>query len=338
MTFKTSLARLAGRVSQSAAVLALASAAVAQTPIFQEVHGLVAIEVESVAPQGDWSQETLWSGFTGSSYFRWAGPNQYLTPGFGVLRYDFEVSQSGVYNIRLRNRHNLPDPTEENDCWVRLNGQGEWIKFYSNNGPGTVNVWNWVCTFEINHVHLNPEFTMQAGHNYIEFSGRSTNYMIDRFHLFQGNHPNGTNENVPQSPYDNSHNYCVGMTTSGGCTPTIGTDGSYPSDSGATPFFIRANRVPSGTLGVMFMSFSAGSMPYLGGTFCLAGGLLRSPVVAAAPVGGCDGTLEVNLTTMTSAYGSLMPGSVVHAQFLFRDVGAPSFVGLTNALRFTLQP
>ena len=338
MTLKISLARLAGRVSQSAAILALVSTAVAQTPVFQEVNGLVAIEFESLPPQGDWRQETQWTGFSGGAYFRWAGPNHYTTPGFGTLRYDFAVTQAGLYNIRLRNRHNLPDPTEENDCWVRLNGQGEWIKFYSNNGPSTVNVWTWVCTFEINHQHLNPEFTIPAGRNFIEFSGRSTNFMIDRFHLFQGNHPNGTNEYVPQSPFDDSHNYCVGMTTSGGCVPTIGRVGNYPSVSGTTPFVIEANDVPSGTFGVMFMGFNSASLPYLGGTFCLGGGLLRSPVASAAQGVGCNGTLAVDLTAMTSLYGSLLPGTLMHAQFLFRDSGAPSFAGLTNALRFTLQP
>jgi hypothetical protein len=332
MTLKTTLAR----ASQAAALLTLASVSLAQTPVFQEVNGLVAIEVESVGATGYWAQETQWTGFTGSSYYRWNGPNQ--AAGFGTLRYDFEVSQAGLYNLRLRNRHNLPDPTEENDCWVRLNGQGQWVKFYSNLGPSTVNVWTWVCMFEINHQHLNPEYWMPAGRNFIEFSGRSRNFMIDRFHLFQGNHPNGTNQSVPQSPYDNSHTYCVGTPTSAGCVPTISKVGSYASASGASPFVIRATNVPFGTTGALMLGLGSTSTPFLGGTLCVQGSLMRSNPVTATSASGCGGgMLSVPLTTMTGSQGPYLSGVTAHAQFVFRDVGAASRAGLSNALRFTIQ-
>jgi hypothetical protein len=332
MTLRTTLAHAA----QAVALLTLCTVAQAQTKVFQEVNGLVAIEIESQAPTGSWAQETQWTGFTGTSYYRWNGPNQAAGPG--TLRYDFEVSQAGLYNLRLRNRHNLPDPTEENDCWVRLNGQGEWVKFYSNQGPATVNVWTWVCMFEINHQHLNPEYSMPAGRNYIEFSGRSRNFMIDRFHLFRGNHTNGTNHNVPPSPYDNSHNYCVGTQTSGGCTASISKVGSYASASGATPFELRANNVPAGTTGALMMGLSSASVPFLGGTLCVGGSLMRSGPIAASNASGCGGgALSLRLDMMTGAHTQLLAGVTAHAQFVFRDMGLVSRAAFSNGLRFTLQ-
>ena len=192
--------------------------------------------------------------------------------------------------------------------------------------------------FEINHQHLNPEFWMPAGRNFLEVSGRSTNFMIDRFHLFRGNHPNGTNENVPQSPFDNAHTYCSGTTSSVGCVPTISKVGSYASASGATPFMIRADNVPAGTTGVLMVGLGSASTPFRGGTLCVQGPLMRSGPVAATSAGGCGGgALVLPLTTLTGGHAQLVAGVTAHAQYVFRDIGSLSRAGLSNALRFTIQ-
>ena len=37
------------------------------------------------------AQETSFSGYTGSSYLRWDGPDYFQTPGHGIFEFEFEV-------------------------------------------------------------------------------------------------------------------------------------------------------------------------------------------------------------------------------------------------------
>ena len=82
----------------------------------------VVIEMEAKEAIGNWVEESIVSGFAGDSYFRWNGPDLFNTPGVDILTYRFAVSSPGTYLIRLHVRSDDPDPSEENDCWARLNG------------------------------------------------------------------------------------------------------------------------------------------------------------------------------------------------------------------------
>jgi hypothetical protein len=166
---------------------------------FLEQDGLLVMEVESAPKVGEWAAESTHAGYTGPFYYRWNGPNYFNKPGVDALRYDFTISKAGKYNLRIHNRHDHPEPDLENDCWVRLDG-GDWIKVYSNQGQATVKTWNWHTMFELPASKVAASYQLTSGLHTLEISGRSTNFMIDRIHLYDGSVANPTSTSHPESP------------------------------------------------------------------------------------------------------------------------------------------
>ncbi|MFT5285174.1 MAG: hypothetical protein ACI8TQ_001336 [Planctomycetota bacterium] len=140
----------------------------------------VVMEMESQAPIGNWVAETIVPGFAGDSYFRWDGPDLFNTPGVDILTYNFAVNTAGTYLIRLRVQTNDPDPSEENDCWARVDG-GTWRKLFLNIGSGGVGVWSFNARYESTNDF--PTHVLSAGAHTFEISGRSKNFKIDRIHV-----------------------------------------------------------------------------------------------------------------------------------------------------------
>jgi hypothetical protein len=154
------------------------------TPAYQALDDLVVIEVESVPPAGDWKEYTAPVGFTGKSFYRWDGPDHFSSPGFGILKYEFEVQKATNYKFRIHNRHDNPVPDQSNDCWVRIDG-GVWNKVFSNQGTLTVGAWNWVSVIETSSgLQYEANYDLSAGRHTVEISGRSNGYMADRLIFF----------------------------------------------------------------------------------------------------------------------------------------------------------
>jgi len=186
------------RVLLAAAVLCIVawSAPRVAAQVFCGESGLVVMQVESAPLAGSWAAETAVGGFTGSSYYRWAGANQFNSPGQGTLSYSFTVTTPGDYSLRLRNHHDHPDSTQENDCWTRLDG-GTWVKTYS----GTAGTWTWATRFEYaDGFKENAHYELAAGSHVFQISGRSQDFRIDRVHLYLEGTPGATDSNQPQSP------------------------------------------------------------------------------------------------------------------------------------------
>jgi hypothetical protein len=155
-----------------------------------ETGGLLVVEAESQPTTGQWVKETTWLGFTGQGYYRWNGYNKFTTPGVAALSYDFVVTTPGRFSLSIHNRHNHPDPGQENDCWVRIDG-GAWVKMYSNQGLASVAAWNWHTLAEIGiPPHRPPSYVLSEGVHRIEVSPRSKNFMFDRLHLYADGVPN----------------------------------------------------------------------------------------------------------------------------------------------------
>ncbi len=174
-----------------------AGAGAGEDPVFLEDDGLVVMEVESMPAIGFWVEETTHAGFTGSSYYRWDGPNSHSSaPGQGRLRYRFQVNAAGNYRVSIHNRHNAPQADQENDCWARMNG-GSWKKIYSNQGSSTVKKWNWHSNFDPDHVGAN--YNLSPGVNELEITGRSSNFMIDRIHVYRAGLPGVLDTEFPES-------------------------------------------------------------------------------------------------------------------------------------------
>jgi hypothetical protein len=198
-------------------ILLVAGAAQAQT--FQESGGIVVMEVESAPLAGSWVKETSIAGSTGSGYYRWNGADQFGSPGQGVLSYAINVANPGEYNLRIRNHHNHPDSTLENDCFTRMDG-GSWIKTYSS----TANQWTWHTRHEEGGTHSDPKYTLSAGVHTFQISGRSRNFRIDRIHLYLGNVAGPLDETRPES-----------LTTTGGGTTTPPPPTTPPPTSPPAP-------------------------------------------------------------------------------------------------------
>ena len=174
----------------------MAAGAVANpNDVYQEEGGLLVIELESASPGGSWFDEAGVAGHTGASYIRWNGSNHFNSPGNGVFGFDFEIHEAGTYDFRIRNHHDDPDPTEENDVWVRMDG-GQWVKTFSS----VNNEWTWATRHEFGE-HDKPlaSYSLAEGTHRIEFSGRSHDFRMDRFHLARPGHPDSTNPGAPES-------------------------------------------------------------------------------------------------------------------------------------------
>ncbi|MFT5292088.1 MAG: hypothetical protein ACI82F_004173 [Planctomycetota bacterium] len=165
--------------------------------VFQEQNGLVVMQVESVAVVPSWVLETNVSGYTGSGYYRWSGPDMYNTPGSGFTRYKFNITTPGTYMLSIHNYHDDPEPDKDNDCWVNTDG-GNFKKVYSNNGTATVGRWNWASDFE--STGDQAEFFFGAGAHNIGISGRSNGYHMDRVHLWLSSVNDPLNLSLPESP------------------------------------------------------------------------------------------------------------------------------------------
>lgn len=133
--------------------------------------------------------------------------------------------------------------------------------------------------------------------------------------------------------------YCTSLTTSGGCTPTMDSEG-VPSFGAPGSFVVRAENVENGMLGLVFFGTTgAASAPFLGGTLCVASPVYRLPAQPSGGAAACTGQYWNTLSDLlahSSGGGLLAPAVEVHCQAWFRDPPAAFGVGLTNGLRFTI--
>jgi len=301
---------------------------------FTEQKGIVVVEVESTPTVGNWVSETIWPDYTGTAYYRWNGANQLTNPGVARLKYDIAIEHAGDYRLALRNRHEDPDPGQENDCWVKMDS-GPWIKAFSNNGPGTVGQWNWETKFEITHgTEILPIYTLSPGLHTFEISGRSKHFQIDRFHLFLDTVPNPLNKNKAESPIytgqTNIANYCTSKTTSGGCIPVMASSG-VPQVGGT--FNVSANQLIPNKSAMMIYGFTPQAAVFQGGYLCIAPQIKRLPVQITPAGPACTGTISINFATV--ADGNLGAGVTTYVQTWFRDGQDPFGSGLTDGLQFT---
>ena len=165
------------------------------TGAFLEEGGIVVIEVESVDAVEHWVGETGLAGYTGPGYYTWSGENRFGGPSGPSLVYPLQISAAGRYQMRIRNRHDFQDSTEENDVWARMDG-GAWTKVFSSQRGE----WTWRSNFDLSEHDKPPaSYELAAGPHTLELSGRSHGFSIDRIHLFIEGHPRSTDETLPES-------------------------------------------------------------------------------------------------------------------------------------------
>lgn len=172
---------------------------------FLEVAGLVVVELDDLGDGvGDWQKSIAFAGYTGTGYLEWTGPDLFNTPGVDTFGFSFVIETAGEYTLYIRNQHDDPDPTENNDAWVRLDSE-PWEKVFSN-GLGAfpanqpTNQWNWESRVgEPTGPQPQQTYNLQPGTYTLQFSGRSNGFRMDRVHLAIGPYAE-QDENAAQSP------------------------------------------------------------------------------------------------------------------------------------------
>jgi hypothetical protein len=165
-----------------------------------------AIEAEDIGqnPPGEWVFENDKAGFTGSGYYRWAGPDLFNSnnAGSGTMAYivNIPASDAGDYRFAFRARRiSRTDGRTDlnNDIWMRVieeasgqqvqpngeSGQVWWKMFFS----GSLTNWVWSNNLDRQDgTKLPAIYNLSAGRHRIEISGRSTEFHFDRMTLNKG--------------------------------------------------------------------------------------------------------------------------------------------------------
>lgn len=136
--------------------------------------------------------------------------------------------------------------------------------------------------------------------------------------------------------------YCTAKVNSQGCTPTTSWNG-LPSASLGSPFTVNASNVLNNKSGLLFYGQTSSALPFQGGTKCVAAPTKRTPLQDSggnAPPNDCSGTYELDFKAriQSGIDPGLSAGTTIYCQFWSRDPASGSTTGLTDAVRFTIQP
>lgn len=150
-------------------------------PLFVEEDGVVIGEVEAVEPAGLWKPGTDLNGFTGRCYYTWTGKGINRSGRAGQLIYTIRITTPGTYQLRIHNRHDFHDSTEENDCFTQMDEGKPTKTFSSRRGE-----WTWRSNHEHDH-HTKPpaSYQLSAGDHTFVIAGRSGGFSIDRFVFYR---------------------------------------------------------------------------------------------------------------------------------------------------------
>ncbi|WP_378181230.1 Ig-like domain-containing protein [Aquimarina sp. SS2-1] len=193
---------------------------------YEEKNGLVIIEAENLSVPGNWKKKSAISGFTGSGYIEWTGPDHFNDPGNGVINTKIKINTAGRYEFLWRSKVGEGDsPTEANDTWLKFpdadefygqkgnervypKGSGQtpnpegasgegYLKVYST---GTTN-WTWATKTSDNDPHdIFVEFDTPGVYTML-ISGRSKHHILDRVTLNRTS-ANATNLSLNETTCD----------------------------------------------------------------------------------------------------------------------------------------
>lgn len=198
---------------------------------YLEEDGLLVIEMESAAPlPGDWAQGP--NGFdadqsntvndpesaTGNGFIVWEGPDLFNAPGSGLIVFQIEIQNPGVYRFKWRNQVGRgTNTTEHNDSWLKIeadafygerrndgsvvcpkghdparndcpegwrrpegSGKDGWFKIYA----GGANDWSFSTNTSDSDAHRIFARFDTPGPYTILISGRSSSHVIDRLVMY----------------------------------------------------------------------------------------------------------------------------------------------------------
>lgn len=131
--------------------------------------------------------------------------------------------------------------------------------------------------------------------------------------------------------------FCTSKTSSAGCIPSIGFGGGPAGAGVGGPFLVRANGVDELKNGHLFFGLAPGPFPFLGGWHCIQPPTQRTPIQNSGTAGGpCSGGYAFDFNAFVQGGGTphVVPGTMVTAQYWYRDPGDPFGSMLTDAIEF----
>jgi hypothetical protein len=134
--------------------------------------------------------------------------------------------------------------------------------------------------------------------------------------------------------------YCEPKTNSAGCAPAIGWKG-HPSASAHFGFEVLATQIVPESPGFLMLGFGGQvSVPFQGGTLCVAEPTLRTTPQVSGSEAGCSATWSLDVNTWLFGNHPLAPGDRFTCQWWGRDPGliGPESSQLSDALEVVLLP
>ena len=119
---------------------------------------------------------------SGGSYVSFSGPGGAQQPtatqSSQQLRFNFELSQRGLYTLFLR--MGMPD-TDRNSLWVKID-DGPWVKFWRgiNGQRMQINYYGWR---EVNDDGEEIRFSLAAGRHTVTIANRESGTRVDKLYL-----------------------------------------------------------------------------------------------------------------------------------------------------------
>jgi len=134
--------------------------------------------------------------------------------------------------------------------------------------------------------------------------------------------------------------YGAGVRNSDGCVPLLAFSG-VPSATSPNPFVLSATEVTPGSLGWLACGFAPSELRLPRGTLWVRRPCLRSPLLDSGGTGTCGGSyaFDMNAAIQALPNPTHLVGVQVFTQVVFVDrLGNAQPIGLTNGVRFTIQP
>lgn len=180
---------------------------------YAESSGIVVMYPENFTAPANWQVATTIAGYTNTGYLRYAGTNNFNTPGIDTISISIRITTTGVYRFQWRNKVGQgTSSTDFNDSWLRFNdaseffaadstdhtidviypfgsgqtpnpngaGADNWFKVYLSGTTG----WTWSTWTSDNDAHAIYIQFDNPGTYTMEISGRSFDHLIDRIHLY----------------------------------------------------------------------------------------------------------------------------------------------------------
>ena len=148
-----------------------------------------------------------------------------------------------------------------------------------------------------------------------------------------------TNLEIDDFPPPIADLFGVGVRNSDGCVAMLAFSG-VPSATNPNPFVLSATEVTPSSLGWLAYTL-APECPLPHGTRWVQRPYLRSGPLNSGGTGSCGGSyaFDVNAVIQAFPYPTELVGVQVFTQVVYIDrVGIAQRIGLTNGVRFTIQP